>query len=235
MNRGSREVLPRFFSMTETTAVPLVHRDYGRQVQGYFHRLFPGRQWTTFGDLVQNPLPVDVEVLYPTVEEPFYLLHTMGMSAFPMQYPAGGLVESGEVYSELCLMLPASWPFHHPAHIALHEEAAWPIWMLMELGRFPHVHHLWLSYGFVLPNGEQCEPFSLMTDLSGIVIVQFEGELGELTMEDGTAVNLLMPVLVYKEEMALCDTMGVDAVIDSIVDINNGSFLLDMKRPRIEI
>lgn len=55
-----------------------------------------------------------------------------------------------------------------------------------------------------------------------------------MTMHDGTVVNLLMPVLLYKNEVALCDSLGVDAVVDRILESNNGSFLLDMKRPPIK-
>lgn len=223
-------ILPRFFSMTDTKPMAPIHREYSREVQQYFHRLFPRRQWQVFRDVSAKPMAIDVELLYPTVEEPFYLLHTMGMSANPMTYPTGDVVKEREVYSELCLMLPATWPFRNMSHLTLADEAAWPIWLLMELGRFPHVHHIWMSYGFVLPNGEHSEPFSRQTELCGVVIVQFEGELGEMTMHDGTVLNLLMPVPLYKNEIALCDSLGVDTVVDSILERNNGSFLLDMKR-----
>ena len=184
----------RFFAMNDAGPMPLRHGEYGEQVQDYFHKLFPHREWKVFSDTTASPIPISVEMLYPTVEEPFYLLHTIGMSAVPMHYPAGRLEMGHEVYGELCMILPADWPFGKGKDVALTDAAAWPIWMLMELGRFPHVHQIWISYGFILPNTETCEPFSPMTDLSGVIIVQFEGELGALTMADGTTVELLMPI-----------------------------------------
>ncbi|WP_301859574.1 suppressor of fused domain protein [uncultured Megasphaera sp.] len=224
--------MPRFFSMTDVKKIRPQHREYSRQVQDYFRRLFPRREWKLITDPVASPLAVDVELLYPTVEEPFYLLHTVGMSAEPQSYPSGSLTPDQGAYSELCLMLPADWPF--PAkQISLSDPAAWPIWLLMELGRFPHVHHMWMSYGFMMPNTEQCLPFSRLTQFSGVLVVQFEGELGELKMSDGTTVELLMPVPVYSEEMALCDNIGTDALIDDIVEGNGGSFLVDMHRPNV--
>lgn len=224
----------RFFAMTDTGAMPLRHEEYGEQVQQYFHTLFPHREWTIFADEEARPIPIRVEMLYPTVEEPFYLLHTIGMSAVPMQYPDGRLDVSHEAYSELCMILPADWPFKS-GEIALTDAAAWPIWLLMELGRFPHVHQIWISYGFMLPNSEMCEPFSPMTDLAGVIIVQFEGELGALTMSDGTTVELLMPILAYKDELDLCDEIGVDPVVEKILESNKGSFALDIHRPNIAI
>ena len=194
--------------MNDAGPMPIRHGEYGEQVQDYFHKLFPHREWKVFSDTTASPIPIGVEMLYPTVEEPFYLLHTIGMSAVPMHYPAGRLEMGHEVYGELCMILPADWPFGKGKDVALTDAAAWPIWMLMELGRFPHVHQIWISYGFILPNTETCEPFSPMTDLSGVIIVQFEGELGALTMADGTTVELLMPILAYKEELDLCDEIG---------------------------
>ena len=121
------------------------------------------------------------------------------MSAAPMHYPAGEFVTGKEDYGELCLILPADWPFRKDWDISLNDEEAWPIWLLMELGRFPLVHDVWMSYGFLLPNSESHEPFARDTALSGLVIVQFEGQLGGVSMADGTTVELLARPL-YKEE-----------------------------------
>lgn len=224
---------PRFFSLMDTEKMTPVHPGYGCCVQQYFHSLFPHRQWKVFHDPDGTPLAVDVELLYPTVEEPFYLLHTMGMSAAPMHYPSGEFVTEKEGYSELCLILPADWPFRKDRDLSLADEQAWPIWLLMELGRFPHVHDMWMAYGFLLPNTEANEPFAADTALSGLVIVQFEGQLGGVKMPDGTAVELLMPILLYKEEMDLCSDIGVDALVDAVVDECGGSFLLDKDRPNV--
>lgn len=96
----------------------------------------------------------------------------------------------------------------------------------------PHVHDMWMAYGFLLPNTEANEPFAADTALSGLVIVQFEGQLGGVKMPDGTAVELLMPILLYKEEMDLCSDIGVDALVDAVVDECGGS-LLDKDRPNV--
>lgn len=226
---------PRFFSLTDTKRIKRTHDEYGRAVQQYFHNLFPHRQWQVFHDPAGTPLAVDVEILYPTVEEPFYLLHTMGMSASPMRYPSGDFATGKEGYSELCLILPAQWPFQRESRISLEDKNAWPIWLLMELGRFPHVHDVWMGYGFLLPNRGTYEAFAEDTELSGLVIVQFEGQLGGVKMLDGTVVELLMPILLYKEEMDLCSDIGIDSLVDAILDECGGSFLLNKDRPNIAL
>ncbi len=228
-----RQRMPRFFAMTDVEKITPLHQEYKEQVQAYFHRLFPWRQWQIVPDSKDNPLAVDVEVLYPTAEEPFYLLHTMGMSAVPMHCPVGAVPQGKDMYSELSLILPADWPFRPHQPISLADPASWPLWLLMELGRFPHMHHLWMAYGFVLANTEQHTPFSSQAPFSGVTIVQFEGELGEIPMQDGQNVDLLMPLLLYTEEMALCDSIGVDAVVEKIVEETDGSFALDVRRQNI--
>ena len=238
VNQSSMAVAPsrRFFSMADAGRIELSHREYGEETQRYFHDLFPNRQWASFSDAVAGPVPMQVEMMYPTVEEPFYLLYTIGMSAVPMQYPISPEAPEGrESYSELCMILPGDWPFtaDQSGCIPLASPGAWPIRMLLELGRFPHLHKLWMSYGFVLPNTENCEPFSPMTQLAGVLMVQFDGSLGEFKTSDGTMIQLLLPFLVYKEEMELYDEVGPDVLMERILNSNGESFLLDVDRPNV--
>lgn len=227
------QAMLRFFSMTDVEPIRPFHPEHARQVQAYFHGLFPRRKWQTVSDCKDNPLAIDVEVLYPTVEEPFYLLHTLGMSAAPMHCPVNQWPRDRDRYSELCMMLPADWPFRPNRPISLSDSAGWPLWLLMELGRVPHMHQICMTHGFVLANTESHAPFSSQAPFSGVAMVQFEGELGEIPLQDGRRIELLMPLLLYTEEMALCDTIGVDAVAEEIVEENGGSFALDIHRQNV--
>lgn len=225
----------RFFSLTDTEMISSIDGKYNEQVKCYFRRLFPYRTHSVLRDGTRKPLPVDIGILYPTVEEPFYLIHTIGMSGAPMQYPGSAEFDAKKSsYGELYMMLPGNWPFSACNDVVDGDDpAAWPLHLLMELGRFPHVHKLWLSYGFVLPNTEFCEPFAPDTALSGLIIVQFDGELGEMKLADGTMLQLFMPILLYKEELDLYNTLGPDELIERILDRCDGSFLVDVKRTNI--
>ena len=236
MDRCTIHKSTHFFSMNDRIMepVPVLHRDYAETVEQYFYRLFPNRTRAALADTGSLPLPVDIEVLYPTAEEPFYFIHTLGMSAAPMTYPEG--TENGEVresYSELCLMLPSDWPFADSHHLSIEEPSVWPLCMLRDLAKFPHAHHLWMSYGFMLPNSEQGEPFIPGSDLCGVLMVQFDGELGELTLDDGITIQLLMPVLVYADEMEAYDNLGPDTLIERILDCTHESFILDLHRSHV--
>lgn len=225
--------MTRFFSLTDVEKIPLTHPEYKEAVQAYFKHLFPHRNRQLIADPKGNPLSVDVEILYPTVEEPFYVLHTMGMSTAAMTYSAGGLLHGKQRYGELALLLPADWGFQQKDHVALDDPMSWPIWLLMELGRFPHVHRMWLSYYFTLSNTEDYRPFSPYAPFTGIAVIQFEGDLGQITLRGTEKIEILFPMLLYKEEIALCDTLGVETVIEHILDSNGDSFLVDIHRPNV--
>ena len=42
-----------------------------------------------------------------------------------------------------------------------------------------------------------------------------------------------MPVLVYKEEWELMKDMGTDALLESVIACNQGSFQLQLHRPNV--
>ena len=64
-------------------------------------------------------------------------------------------------------------------------------------------------------------------------MVQFDGSLGEFKTSDGTMIQLLLPFLVYKEEMELYDEVGPDVLMERILNSNGESFLLDVDRPNV--
>lgn len=67
--------------------------------------------------------PVQIALLHPTDDEPFYFAYTMGMSAAPMVGPAESM-ECETLYSELCLLIPNNW-FCHCAEKDIAQ--SWPL------------------------------------------------------------------------------------------------------------
>lgn len=204
--------------------------DYGSEMTAYFETLFPGRKRTIYKDRTLLPVAVDVAVLHPTADEPFYLLYTIGMSSLSMADYLGGK-EGDTALAELYMMLSEDWCLPASAALFSTEKKPWPVRLLTDLSQFSHLNKMWLSYGFMLPAEESRETFSDAGEFSGAVIIQFDGELGEIKTADGNIIQLYMPMPLYAEEKELYGTVGPDELTERILRCNGGSFLVNPERP----
>ena len=87
------EYVPSFPSHAVTGETERERYDYSREVSLYFAGLFPERASRVFKADRLQPVGVDVTVLYPTEEEPFYFLYTTGMSGLSMAEYLGGAAD----------------------------------------------------------------------------------------------------------------------------------------------
>lgn len=103
--------------------------------------------------------------------------------------------------------------------------------MMRALAKFPHANGLWMSNGFMLPNTENEDAFSKGTEYCGVLIIQFDGDLGHFTADDGTQIKMLMPIPLYRDEMELFENVGGDELAERIVTLTKGSFIVAKDRP----
>lgn len=188
---------------------------------------------TVFHELVSTTVHVDIHVVAPTDERPFYTLVTTGMAERPMTVPAE--VEGDWRYAELMVTLPPDWPL---SQRDFGDEANyWPVRLLKFLARFPHLYETWLAYGHSLPNGDPPEPFADGVGFCGAVL------LPPVTAPDGfdtvevspdRTVRLWSVVPLYEEEMDLKLERGVDELLD-LFDAVGVSDLIDPDRPNVAI
>lgn len=107
---------------------------------------------SVFHELVSDLVHIDIHIVQPTEERPFYTLVTSGMSDQRMS-PPGEVAHLG--YAELCLSLPADWPVGNEAFND--DEFYWPVYWLKKLARFPHEYNTWIFDGHTIPNGDPPE------------------------------------------------------------------------------
>lgn len=211
--------------LSRAGAVGKEMQNYGADIRNHFETLFTHRRMTVYESLPESRSFVDVTVLEPTEEEPFYFLYTSGMSRMSMaSYPGSGGEESS--LAELYLMIPAKEEMRTVGGLR-----PWPVRLLAELGAFPHMYGMWFSYGFYLPLARDCEYTSTQGTFSGALMIQFDGELGTVPTADGHRVQLFMPFPVYAEEAELYGSVGPDELTERILRYNGGTFLIDLKRP----
>ncbi|MGE0790926.1 MAG: suppressor of fused domain protein [Sandaracinaceae bacterium] len=182
-----------------------------RRISDHLDRVHGGEH-NVFHEIVSDRVHVDVHVLAPTAERPFWLLCTAGMSAHPMNVPPG--VENADEWrhAEVAMFLPTNWS---PSREAFEDERVyWPIRLLKGLARLPHEYSTWLGWGHSIPNGDPAAPYAPGTLLSGAVLIPpFAFE--DLFVVPGTPTLHVFQVLpVTQAEMQLKLERALEGMLD---------------------
>jgi hypothetical protein len=155
---------------------------------------------TVFHELVSDKVHIDVHIVKPSTQRPYYTLVTSGMSDRRMKGPE----EHPEfAYSELFLCLPPDWKMSQEEW--KDEANYWPIQALKFLARFPHMYETWLWYGHTIPNGDPPEPFNASTRLSAFILYStfsLPSEFQTLKINDEKTIHFFSAVPLYQEELA---------------------------------
>jgi hypothetical protein len=126
-----------------------------------------GKVESVLHELASDFVHVDIHVIAPTAERPYYTLVTSGMSDLPMSAPKN---ESSHRYAELMLCLPSNWQMAGNNWRA--PENYWPIRWLKYLARFPHQYKTFLWDRHTIPNGDPAEPFASNTKMNCMLLAK---------------------------------------------------------------
>jgi len=177
-----------------------------------------------FHEMISDHVHIDVHIVAPSADFPFYTLVTSGMSDRPMHLPAEATPEDElPSYLELCILLPSTWPMPAPGEplgeAFEDENNYWPIRWLKILARFPHEYHTWLGYGHSIPNGEEAAPFADHTGLGCMLLLpalSLPEEFQELVISPDKTIHFLNLWPLYQSEMELKLEAGTDALLDRL-------------------
>lgn len=167
--------------------------------------------------LADTAAAVAVHHIAPVPSRPYHTLITVGMSSAPMKVPAQ--VDAPQRV-ELMMTLPEHWNVHVDQ-----EESRWPAKLLRSLSRFPHERETWLGWGHTVPNGDPPQPLSPHTDLCAVIVAPsllVPVAFYELDV-DGERVAFYSAIPLYKEELALKERDGMEALLSRLLqkDIND--------------
>lgn len=194
-----------------------------RHIERYF-----GPAATVWHEFLSDLVHVDVHLVEPTPDRPFYTLVTAGMSSRPMTVPAGA--DSAE-YAELMLCLPPDWPLGQAA--VTDESAYWPIRLLKAIARLPHEYNTWIGEWHSIPNGDPAEPYAADTPFAGVLVapmLRCDPEAAEIVTDAGKRIALLALVPLHPAEVDLKVTRGTDALLEAFSRIEV-SEVFDPARP----
>jgi Suppressor of fused protein (SUFU) len=160
---------------------------------------------------------IDVYVVSPSVERPYHTLLTSGMSDRTMRLPRG--VEAPAL-AEVCLCLPHKWPINRTDMEWATPDFFWPMKVLKEVARYPHLHETWLSRGDTIGNIEHPEPLDPGGRFVGLVLLNpltFPVGAERVAAEDGREIRYLAIIPLLKPELALQLEHGSDALEDRLM------------------
>jgi len=200
---------------------PPAPMEYVEEIVAHFETVFPGRTSSVFHEIISDTIHIDVNIMEPTEEEPFWVLYTNGMSDLPMTLPDEILAELDDQYdrAEVMMFLPASWELTEES--VKDENNYWPIRLMKQMARFPHQYNTWLGYGHTIPNYQDYEPYADGTGLNGVVLYQLNEEISVIPTKDGNKIHTYFLIPLYKEEMDYKLEHGMDALMDKLLELDD--------------
>ena len=157
---------------------------------------------------------IDIHCVLPRKGRNFYTLVTSGMSDKSMITP----IEASEFrFAELVIYLPSTWPLDKE-HSRL-EEYYWPVRLLKDLTKMPHMLETWLGPGHTIANGEPPEPYAANTRMCGSVLLEPVLEpvgFRRLKASPAKTINYLLVFPLYKEEMIFTMKYGMDMLLERL-------------------
>ena len=211
---------------------PQAYGEYAEEISGHFKALFPNREEFVYHELISDLVHIDVNIMRPTEERPYYVMYTTGMSDMPMTLPEEIADRADLKHAELFMFLPGEWNPGETGQLDsdIPDSEYWPIRLIKYLARFPHEYHTWLGWGHTIPNGAEYGPLCAETEMGGVVLVQTGGDMGSMKAEDGTEINFYMVVPAYREEIEYKLEYGMEALDKRFCD-GNLPMILDIHRP----
>lgn len=169
------------------------------EYEAYIARCF-GEYDKVMHEIVSPDIHLDIIMVPPTEENPFYKLVTMGMGAYRMNIPRE-LAEYKLEYAELVLFLPPDWNLDFSD-----ERNYWPVRQMKVLARLPINTNSWLGYGHTVHGKAEDAPFAENTRLNSIMLLNafnLEGQPMELSLSSGRKLCFYQMFPLYEEELLI--------------------------------
>lgn len=185
------------------------------------------------GDILNDnpdaPFPIDLIVVPPVRDRPFYTIITAGMSRRPMRAPE----QAAQCrFAELIVCLPSSWRMTPEEQ--KREEHSWPLQWLRRIATMPHEQNSWLWEGHAIPNGNPPIPFAGNTRMSSMLLIRPQTTPREFWTlnHEGKDIHFFALLPLSGSEYAFQKKKGSEALMKLILT-NKVTALLDASRKSV--
>lgn len=168
-----------------------------------------------FHEIVSPDIHLDVIIIPPTEEAPYYKLVTMGAGAYKMNVPEE-LSEYNLEYAEYVIFLPKDWDIKSGDPLNY-----WPIGMLKNIARLPINCNTWLGYGHTVHGNQDESAFADNTELNSFILLtglDLDGKACDFKLSSGKTIRLYQLMALYQEELDYKMANGSDALLDCLPD-----------------
>ena len=201
---------------------------FGEEIKAHIEE-HVGKIRTGFQEKWGDTSSPDILFVRATLEQPFHIFFTCGVSDNPMNVPEGM-----EEYSraELAIALPQSWPLGGKS--IKNDESIWPLRWLKRVGRLPQDQKTWIGKGHTISNGDPWEPIA-DTNFTGVLVSPPFGlpqEFSQLQTRQGVNILFYLLIPLYKEEMDLKLRKGSQA-LEKLLHKHDTDFVLDLQRTNV--
>ena len=187
-----------------------------------------GEPASVWHELISDAIHIDIHVVAPTSDRPYWTLVTSGMSDLPMAAPAR---QEAWRYTELMLCLPPEWQLSEEAF--KDESNYWPLYWLKHIARFPHAYHTWVCWGHSIPNGDPARPMHSTVPFTGVVLLRpmtVSTEFWTLEVRPDKLIQFFALVPLHPSEMMLKLSRGTEA-LEALFQKHKVTELIKLDRP----
>ncbi len=185
-----------------------------------------GEYKNVFHEIASPDIHLDVCIVEPAEDEPYYKLVTMGAGAYKMNIPEQWKKYDLD-YAEYVIYLPADWDLNSGD-----ETDYWPVRTLKDVARLPLWYDTWLCYGHTTQADEEGSPYASNTGFNSVVLNFAENKKGDirLIMSSGKVVNFYEVIPLYPEELKFKMDNGADALFERFKDKGIEFKVVDINR-----
>ncbi|MBR4163804.1 MAG: suppressor of fused domain protein [Solobacterium sp.] len=195
------------------------------ELDGFICEAF-GEYKNVFHEIASPDIHLDVCIVEPTEEDPYYKLVTMGAGAYKMNIPEKWKKYELD-YAEYVIYLPKEWNLDSGE-----ETDYWPIRTLKDVARLPIWYDTWLCYGHTTQSDEEGSTYATNTGFNSVVLKFAENKKGDirLIMSSGKVINFYEIIPLYPEELQFKMENNADDLFKKLEEKGIQYRVLDINR-----
>lgn len=182
-----------------------------------------------FHEIASPDIHLDVCIVDPTDDDPYYKLVAMGAGAYKMQVPKQWRKYQID-YAEYVIYLPKDWNLDSGE-----DTCYWPVRTLKDVARLPILCDTWLCYGHSMQYDEEGTSYASNTRMNSVILKFAENRKGDirLIMSSGKVINFYEVIPLYPEELAFKMENGADALFEEFKEKDISYRVLDINRTSV--